>query len=473
MNEKKLLPKKTGDLSDWYTTVIQLAELADYGPSKGSMIIRPYGYAIWELIQATLDERFKAHGVQNAYFPLLIPMSFIEKEKSHVKGFAPELAVVTHGGGEKLEEALFIRPTSETVINNSFSQWVQSWRDLPMVLNQWCNVLRWEKRTLPFLRTSEFLWQEGHTIHATHEEAKAMQEWAMDTYQKVYEEYYALFGYRGSKSETERFAGADDTLTVEHLMPSGKILQSATSHDLGQNFAKAFNTKFQDKDGKEVYVWQTSWGLSTRSIGGLILMHGDDNGLRLPPKLAPIQVVIVPVITEEGLVGYANKLAEELKAKGLRVMVDDRDDERMGFKINKWEVKGVPLRVEVGKREVEDGSVTVVRRWDGEKTVVKRADFVKDVQDRLDDIQKMMFEASKKLTHDRTYKAANYEEFKKAMASDKKGFVEVYWNDDPEVEAKIKEETKARSRCIIGEGEGKDFYTGKPATKRWIFGQQY
>ncbi len=473
MSDKKLLPKKTGDLSDWYTTVIQLAELADYGPSKGSMIIRPYGYAIWELAQAALDERFKAHGVQNAYFPLLIPMSFIEKEKTHVEGFAPELAVVTHGGGEKLEEALFIRPTSETVINNSFSNWVQSWRDLPMVLNQWCNVVRWEKRTMPFLRTSEFLWQEGHTIHATHSEARDMQKWAMDTYQEVYEDFYALYGYRGTKSTSERFAGADDTLCMEHLMPSGKALQSCTSHDLGQNFARAFETKFQDKEGGESYVWQTSWGFSTRSIGGLILAHGDDNGLRLPPKLAPVQVVIIPVIADKKLIDYAKELAADLKKQGIRVTVDDRDDERMGFKMNKWEVKGVPLRIEVGNREVDNKQVTVARRWDGAKETITQSEFVKGVSGRLDDIQQMMFDASKKLTTERTRTAENYDDFKAAMLEDEKGFIEVYWNDDPATEAKIKEETKATSRCCIGEGDGKDFYTGKPATKKWVFAQSY
>lgn len=473
MSEKKLLPKKTGDLSDWYTTVIQLAELADYGPSKGSMIIRPYGYAIWELAQAALDERFKAHGVKNAYFPLLIPMSFIQKEKSHVEGFAPELAVVTHGGGEQLEEPLVVRPTSETVINNSFSTWVQSWRDLPMVLNQWCNVVRWEKRTMPFLRTSEFLWQEGHTIHATHQEAQALQQWAMDTYQRVYEDFYALYGYRGHKSVAERFAGADDTLTMEHLMPSGKALQSGTSHDLGQNFAKVFDTKFQNKEGGESYVWQTSWGFSTRSIGGLILAHGDNNGLRLPPKLAPVQVVIIPVLPEEKLIEYAQKIAEELKAHGIRAQVDDRDDERMGFKINKWEVKGVPLRVEVGGREVQNNEVTVARRWDGAKQTVPRDAFVGDAAQRLSDIQQLMFEESKRFTHARTRKVATYDEFKAAMAAEDKGFIEVFWNDDSTIEAKIKEETRATSRCMVGEGEGVDFYTGKPATQRWIFAQAY
>ncbi|HEU5187908.1 MAG TPA: aminoacyl--tRNA ligase-related protein, partial [Candidatus Saccharimonadales bacterium] len=278
MNEKKLLPKKTGDLSEWYTTVIQLADLADYGPSKGTMIIKPYGYAIWEFAQKALDERFKAYGIQNGYFPMFIPMSFLEKEKAHVEGFSPELAVVTHGGGEKLEEPLVVRPTSETVINDSFAKWIQSWRDLPILFNQWCNVVRWEKRTMPFLRTSEFLWQEGHTVHATHAGAIAVQKWAMKTYKEVYEQFFALYGYEGHKSVAERFAGADDTLTIEHLMPSGKVVQSATSHDLGQNFAKAFDIQFQDKTGEKAYVWQTSWGFSTRSIGGLILAHGDDAG---------------------------------------------------------------------------------------------------------------------------------------------------------------------------------------------------
>jgi len=471
--EKKLLPKKTDSLSDWYTTLIQLADLAEYGPSKGSMIIKPYGYAIWELAQKALDDRFKQHGVQNGYFPLLIPMSFLEKEKSHVEGFAPELAVVTHGGGEKLEESLVIRPTSETIIYDSFSRWVQSWRDLPILFNQWCNVLRWEKRTMPFLRTSEFLWQEGHTAHATHQEAIELQKWAMDTYKAVYEDYYALYGYVGYKSLSERFAGADTTLTIEHLMPSGKALQSSTSHDLGQNFAKVFNVSFQDKDGGESFVWQTSWGLSTRSIGGLILAHGDDNGLRLPPRLAPVQIVIVPVLIAEDLNQYAHQLAKDLQANGLRVTVDDRDDERFGFKLNKWEVKGVPLRVEIGKREVENNQLTVVRRWDGRKETLGRDQFVQEVADRLDTIQKEMLEASKQFVQAHTKKVSKYDEFKSAMRASEKGFVEVFWEDNPEAEAKIKEATKATSRCRIGDEEGVDFYTGKTVRGRWIFGQSY
>lgn len=473
MNEKKLLPKKTGDLSDWYTTLIQLADLADYGPSKGTMIIKPYGYAIWEHAQKALDDRFKDHGVENGYFPLFIPMSFLEKEKNHVEGFAPELAVVTHGGGEELEEPLVVRPTSETIINDSFSKWVQSWRDLPILFNQWCNVVRWEKRTMPFLRTSEFLWQEGHTVHATHDEAIATQKWAMSVYKQVYEDYFALYGYEGHKSNSERFAGADDTLTLEHLMPSGKALQSCTSHDLGQNFAKAFDISFQNKEGEQAFVWQTSWGFSTRSIGGLILAHGDDNGLRLPPKLAPIQVVVLPVIANDELVEYSGKLEESLKSKGVRVKVDARDDERLGFKINKWEVKGVPIRVEIGKRELEKNEVTVVRRWDGAKETLSIDEFVESINSRLDDIQVLMFESAKKLAEERTRTAKNYEEFKQLMAKEDKGFIEVFWNDDKEVEAKIKEETKATSRCMIGEGEGVDFYTGKPSKTKWIFAQSY
>ncbi|HSE29876.1 MAG TPA: proline--tRNA ligase [Candidatus Saccharimonadales bacterium] len=473
MSEKKLLPKKTGDLSDWYTTLIQLADLADYGPSKGSMIIKPYGYAIWELAQKALDEKFKEHGVENGYFPLFIPMSFLEKEKNHVEGFSPELAVVTHGGGEKLEEPLVVRPTSETIINDSFSKWVQSWRDLPILFNQWCNVVRWEKRTMPFLRTSEFLWQEGHTAHATHSEAIETQKWALGVYKQIYEDYFALYGYQGHKSTSERFAGADDTLTLEHLMPSGKALQSCTSHDLGQNFAKAFDISFQNKDGEQAYVWQTSWGLSTRSIGGLILAHGDDNGLRLPPKLAPIQIVILPVIANDELVDFSRNLEKSLKSKGLRVKVDDRDDERLGFKINKWEVKGVPIRIEVGKRELENNQVTVVRRWDGKKETITVEEFVQSVESRLDDIQKNMLKGAKTLVEQRTRVAKNYEEFKQLMTQEDKGFIEVYWNDNKEIEAKIKEETKASSRCMIGEGEGTDFYTGEPSKTKWVFAQSY
>lgn len=470
---KNLLPNKETESAEWYTAVVQLAELADYGPSKGTIIFRPYSYAIWENVQAAFDRMIKDYGVENAYFPLFIPMSFFEKEKEHVEGFAPELAVVTHGGGQELEEKLAIRPTSETIINNSFSKWVQSYRDLPIKLNQWCSVVRWEKRTLPFLRTTEFLWQEGHTIHRTHEEAKEMQQYAMDSYVKIYQEYFALDGYVGKKSKMETFAGADETLTFETMLPSGKALQSCTSHDLGQNFAKAFETTFQDEDGETKHVWQTSWGLSTRSIGGLILGHGDNNGLIIPPKLAPIQVVIVPVDTSEEVLSYCDAVADKLKSSGVRVQVDDRDDERFGFKLNKWEVKGVPLAFKVGGKEVEAEAVTAKRRDNGEEAQLYSTGIADRTKELLTDIQNALLEKSRKVRDENTREARSYEELKQIL-KDHKGFVKVFWNDDPEIEAKIKEETKAVSRCRIATNEtGVDFYTGEPATDVWLFAQSY
>lgn len=470
---KNLLPNKQTHPAEWYTRVMQLADLADYGPVKGTMIIKPYGYALWEAVQQAMDPEIKAHGVGNAYFPLFIPMSFLEKEKNHVEGFAPELAVVTHAGGEKLEESLAVRPTSETIMYDSYAKWVQSWRDLPVMINQWNNVVRWEKRTLPFLRTSEFLWQEGHTAHATHEEAIETQEWAMKMYANIYRDYFALEGYEGSKSVSERFAGADDTLTFEILMPSGKALQSCTSHDLGQNFAKTFDIKFQSKEGDEQYVWQTSWGLSTRSIGGLIMAHGDDNGLVLPPKLAPVQVVMVPIQTDEALLAYCAEVADRLKRAGVRVVVDSRDDERFGYKLNKWEVKGVPLAFKIGEKEAEANTVTAKRRDTGEELQFSADDVVMQVEQILANIQTSLLEKSRKVRDENTREAATYDQMKQIL-KEHKGFVKAFWNDDPEIEAKIKEETKAVSRCRIATGEsGTDFYTGKPATDVWLFAQSY
>ncbi len=470
---KELLPNKKDYPAEWYTKVIQLADLADYGPVKGTMIIKPYGYALWENIQKVIDPMIKARGVQNAYFPLLIPMSFLEKEKSHVAGFAPELAVVTHGGGQELEESLAVRPTSETIIYSSYAKWIQSWRDLPMQMNQWCNVVRWERRTLPFLRTSEFLWQEGHTAHATHEEATETKVWVMDMYAQVYRDHFALDGYVGSKSTSERFAGADDTLTFEILLPSGKALQSSTSHDLGQNFAKTFDIKFQSQDSSEQYVWQTSWGLSTRSIGGLIMAHGDDNGLVLPPNLAPIQVVIVPVQTEPELLEYCEELRAELHKSGVRVELDSRDDERFGFKLNKWEVKGVPLIFKIGAKEVEAQEVTIKRRDTGEDSKVVKSQLTTEVPLLLETIQSDLLERSRQIRDENTRGASSYEEFKGILA-EHKGFVKVCWNDNSEIEAKIKEETKAVSRCKIATGQaGTDFYTGEPASDVWLFAQSY
>ena len=470
---KNQLPNKTEKPAEWYTRVIQLAELADYGPSKGTMIIRPDGYAIWEHVQKSLDTMIKDYGVKNAYFPLFIPMSYLEKEANHVEGFAPELAVVTHGGGQKLEEALVVRPTSETIINESFTKWVQSHRDLPILLNQWCNVVRWEKRTMPFLRTSEFLWQEGHTVHSSHEEAVAMQTYAMESYAKLYRDYCALDGYIGRKSTMERFAGADQTLTYETMMPSGKSLQSCTSHDLGHNFAKAFNTTFQDKNGEQQYVWQTSWGLSTRLIGGLIMAHGDDNGLVLPPRLAPTQVVIVPVNTSDATLSYVQSLAHQLKDGDIRVETDTRDDERFGYKLNKWEIKGVPLIVKVGDSEVASQQVTIKRRDTGNETTVDANGLLSSTSQLLEAIQSDMLEKSRQTKEINTREAHTYAEMKDILAKHK-GFVKVFWNDNPEIEAKIKEETKAVSRCCIEESaEGIDFYTGEPASEVWLFAQSY
>lgn len=443
MSEKRLLPPKTGDLSDWYTTIIQLADLADYGPAKGTMIIKPYGYAIWEMVQKAMDPMIKARGVGNAYFPLFIPMNLLEKEANHVEGFAPELAVVTHGGGEKLEESLAVRPTSETIMYNSFAKWVESWRDLPIMMNQWNNVVRWEKRTMPFLRTSEFLWQEGHTAHATHDEAVELQKWAMETYAAIYKDYFAIDGNIGFKSASERFAGADTTLTYESLMPSGKALQACTSHDLGQNFSKTFNISFQDKGGQENFAWQTSWGLSTRSIGGLILVHGDDNGLRLPPKLAPIQIIIVPVKPDEKLIEYCSNINDRLTDAGIRSEIDSRDDESFGFRLNKAEVKGIPIILKVGDKEMQAGTVTAKRRFDGHEDQIGLDNIDQELTRRLDQIQTMMFEASKQYLAENTRDAKDYEEFK-AIMNEHKGFIRVFWQDDKDIEKKIKAEQACR-----------------------------
>lgn len=475
MSNKKLLPKKSENISDWYTTILRLADLADYGPAKGSMIIKPYGYALWETVQDSMNPMIKKHGVQNAYFPLLIPMSLLEKEAAHVEGFAPELAVVTHGGGEKLTEPLVVRPTSETIMYNAYSKWIGSWRDLPLQMNQWNNVVRWEKRTMPFLRTSEFLWQEGHTAHATHEEAIDTQHWAMDMYAEIYRDYFAMDGYVGYKSTSERFSGADNTMTFEAMMPNGKALQACTSHDLGQNFSKPFEISFQSKDGVEEFVWQTSWGFSTRSLGGLILAHGDDNGLVLPPKMAPIQVVVIPIKDDSAQKAYAEEVATTLDAAGVRVLADVADYERFGFKMNKWEVKGVPLLIKLGDTEVADGTLTIKARYNAEEKIIAKADVATTVTNWLVAIQAGMLAGSREQLAENTREAKTYDEFKELLDTHK-GFIKVYWNDDPKTEAAIKEETKATSRCKItsdSDAPGVDFYTGEPASEVWLFGQSY
>ena len=475
VSEKKYIPKKSENISEWYNKIILETKLADYGPAKGTMIFRPYGYAIWELVQQVMDKEIKAKGVDNAYFPLFIPESLLTKEKEHVEGFAPELAVVTIGGGKELEEKLVVRPTSETIMYDSYAKWISSWRDLPMLINQWNNVVRWEKRTYMFLRTSEFLWQEGHTAHATHEEATDMVLWAIHMYAKIYRDYFAIAGYIGKKSETERFAGAVNTLTYESLMPDGKSLQSSTSHDLGQNFSKPFNIKYQDKEGKQQYVWQTSWGLSTRSLGGLILVHGDDNGLKLPPRLAPTQVIIIPVTNDTELLEKAEQLRGHMVAADLRVKIDSADNETYGFKINKWEMAGVPLRIEIGKRELQENAVTVASRMSGEKAKIAIENLVETVKSRLENIQSEMLAQSEKFLNDNTFDANDYAEFKKIMETSR-GYIKAFWCENKECEAKIKEETKATTRCLpldTPEENGKCIYCGGAAKHKWLFAQAY
>lgn len=477
--EKKELKKKSENISDWYNDLILKAELADYGPAKGTMVIRPYGYALWETVQEIFNKMIKSAGVENAYFPLFIPMSLLEKEKEHVAGFSPELAIVTHGGGEKLTEPLAVRPTSETIMYAMYAKWIKSWRDLPLLLNQWCNVVRWEKRTYLFLRTTEFLWQEGHTAHATHEEAISFAQKAYDWYRRIFEDYFAMPVTLGIKSKNEQFAGAVSSYTVEALMPDGKSLQSATSHDLGQNFSKVFNIQFQSKEGKLDLVWQTSWGLSTRVLGGLFLTHGDDNGLILPPKIAPIQVVIIPIMKTGSdtakLLAYCEKIQQNLIDRGVRVRLDNRDSISVGRKFNDWEVKGVPVRVEIGEREMIDETVTYVLRDTSEKKTVTTDTFVLSVISVLFNMQTRLFEKQKAFLLANTHDVSTYDEFKKIMGTTR-GFLKAFWCEDPACEKEIKTETKATTRCLpldAVEEKGVCVRCGKPAIHHWLFGQSY
>lgn len=476
--EKKELKKRSDNLSDWYSDVILKAEIADYAPVKGTMVIRPYGYAIWDFIQEAFDQMMserKEGAPQNAYFPLFIPLSFLQKEKDHIAGFSPQLAIVTHGGGEELDEPLVVRPTSETIMYSMYAKWIKSYRDLPMLINQWNNVVRWEKRTYLFLRTTEFLWQEGHTAHATEEEAIKMQEDALEWYRRIYEDYLAVPVVAGIKSQSEKFAGGKNTYSVEALMPDGKALQGGTSHNLGQNFSKVFDISYQDKDEKTQFVWQTSWGLSTRCMGGLFLTHGDDNGLIFPPKIAPIQVIIVPISNEIKLLNYAKSLENDLREIGLRVQVDKRGDQSLGRKINYWELKGVPLRVEIGKNELDSETVTYIRRDDFSKDTIEKTEFINRVGEILDTMQKDRFEIAKKFMDDNTSEVNTYDEFKNIMNT-KRGFIKAYWCEDPECEAKIKEETKASTRVrplIANKETGKCVYCGKDAEHIWYFAQSY
>ena len=474
----KKITSRTENYSKWYSDIIRVAELAEYGLFKGSMIIKPNGYAIWEMIQKILDEKFKETGVRNVYFPSLIPEKFLKKEAEHVKGFSPEVAVVTYAGGKKLKEALVIRPTSETVIYEAFSRWIQSYKDLPILINQWVNVIRWEMRPRLFLRTTEFLWQEGHTAHATEQEADERARMMLNVYKDFAENYMAIPVILGFKSETEKFAGAFRTYTLEAIMQDGKALQLATSHNLGQNFSKVFNLGFVNKNNVAQYVWQTSWGLSTRTIGALIMVHSDDKGLILPPKLAPLQVVIVPIWSnveiKELVIKKANSIKMDFKEdKIISIKLDDRDI-RPGEKYFEWEKKGIPLRIELGPKDIEKNSAILVRRDTGEKKSVSLRSLKKETYKILDEIQTNLYKRALQFRNNRIKSVDNWKDFKDEI---KKGnFVLAHWCDESEVEAKIKAETKATIRCIPFDKkteQGKCVYSGKPSNRRVLFAKAY
>jgi prolyl-tRNA synthetase len=488
----KFLTNREENYSQWYNDLVIKADLAENSAVRGCMVIKPYGYAIWEKIQAGLDKLFKETGHVNAYFPLFIPKSFFSKEAAHVEGFAKECAVVTHyrlkndghGGvvvdpAAKLEEELVIRPTSETIIWHSYKNWIQSYRDLPILINQWANVVRWEMRTRLFLRTTEFLWQEGHTAHATREEAVEETERMINVYASFAEESMALPVIRGYKSENERFAGALDTYAIEALMQDGKALQAGTSHFLGQNFAKAFDVQFTDKTGKLDYVWATSWGVSTRLMGAIIMGHADNNGLVLPPKLAPIQVVIIPIYkkTEQlsEISEVAIKIKKELEAKGISVKYDDRDNNKPGWKFAEYELKGVPVRLAIGPRDIENGTVEVARRDTLFKEVLPLSTIGEFIPRLLDDIQQNIYSKALDFRNQNTFYTDKWDDFVRIL-DDTGGFIMAHWDGTAETEEKIKEETKATIRCIpfdSPEEEGKCIYTGKPSSRRVLFARSY
>ena len=490
----KILTTRQEDYSQWYNDIILKGGLADYSAVKGCMVIKPHGYALWEHMRDELDRQFKATGHQNAYFPLFIPKSFLSKEAAHVEGFAKECAVVTHyrlkndpnGGGvivdpeAKLEEELIVRPTSETIIWNTYKDWIQSYRDLPLLINQWANVVRWEMRTRLFLRTTEFLWQEGHTAHATREEAVEETKKMLDVYANFAEEYMAMPVIRGVKTANERFAGAEDTYCIEAMMQDGKALQAGTSHFLGQNFAKAFDVQFRDKDNKQDYVWATSWGVSTRLIGALVMAHSDDEGLVLPPKLAPLQVVIVPIYnknaeTTERINNLAQELMSTLRKQNVRVKFDNDDNTRPGWKFAEYELKGVPVRIVLGARDIENNLVEVARRDTKEKASVAVDGLAEHAFQLLTDIQANMFQKALKFRDDNIRKVDTWEDFVKTL-DEQPGFISAHWDGTPETEEKIKELSKATIRCIPidnAQEDGKCILTGNPSTQRVLFARAY
>lgn len=487
----KTITPRSEDYSQWYLDIIDKAELAENSPVRGAMVIKPYGYAIWENIQKELDRRIKESGHKNAYFPLFIPKSFLSKEADHVKGFAKECAVITHyrlketedGKGvevdpeAKLEEELIVRPTSETIMYDTFSRWITSWRDLPLKINQWANIVRWEKRTRPFLRTSEFLWQEGHTVYSTHKDSLKETLDMLAMYKQFAKDFLAMETITGKKSESEKFAGALDTYGVEAMMQDGKSLQFGTSHDLGQNFAKVFNIQYTDKDGKLKYPWQNSWGVSTRMVGALIMVHSDDNGLVLPPSIAPIKVVLIPIFNDENkneVLKYVNEVKDILGIEE-GIELDDRDYISPGFKFNEWEKKGVPVRIEIGSRDIESNKVVVVRRDTGEKSVIYKHEVKDFVNNLLENIQEDMYQRSKNILISSTYSVDNYEEFKNSISSSK-GFIKAHWCGNSECEENIKSETKATTRCQLDNGKdnlGKCIYCDKEGSEEWVFGISY
>jgi prolyl-tRNA synthetase len=488
----KGITSKNEDYSQWYNDIVIKADLAEHSSVKGCMVIKPYGYSIWEKMQAVLDQKFKDTGHSNAYFPLFIPKSFFSKEAAHVEGFATECAVVTHyrlkndGNGNivvdetaKLEEELIVRPTSETIIWNTFKGWVQSYRDLPLLINQWANVVRWEMRTRLFLRTTEFLWQEGHTAHATSQEAIEETEKMLDVYADFAENWMALPVVKGKKTANERFAGALDTYCIEALMQDGKALQAGTSHFLGQNFAKAFDVKFTNKEGKIDHVWASSWGVSTRLIGALIMAHSDDSGLVLPPKLAPIQVVIIPIYkSDEDLInisGFVDELVPKLKAMGISVKYDNRDTQRPGFKFAEYELKGVPIRLAIGGRDMENKTVELARRDTREKQSVSQEGLDTYIAQLLNEIQENIYKRAETFREEHITEANSYEEFKELLDG-KAGFIAAHWDGTPETEQKIKEETKATIRCIPLDNKLEDglcIYSGKTSIQRVLFARAY
>ncbi|MDX2175712.1 MAG: proline--tRNA ligase [Candidatus Sumerlaeia bacterium] len=475
------IPSRAEDFSEWYIATVRQAQMADYTEIKGCMVIKPYGFGLWELLRDSLDKRIKDTGHENAYFPLFVPESYLKKEAEHVEGFAPECAWVTHGGGQQLEERLAIRPTSEAIICTMFAKWVQSYRDLPILINQWANVVRWEKRTRLFLRTSEFLWQEGHTVHRTADEAQEETMKMIEVYREFLETELAVPAVMGQKSDAERFAGAHKTYTVEALMQDGWALQAGTSHNLGQHFAKAFDIKFLDVDNTEKHAWTTSWGVSTRLVGAVIMTHGDDNGLRLPPRIAPVQAVAVPIY-KAGLEGALNTKCEEivkrLKAAGVRARADLRDTLRPGFKFTEWEVKGVPVRIELGPRDLESGNVVLVRRDTKEKMVVPEAELETRIPQLLVEIQANLLAQALAFRDAGTHEPKDFDEFVRFL-DEKRGFMLCGWDGTGETEAAIKEKTKATLRCIPLDGRGEarpgdtDILSGAPAKYRVLYARAY